>query len=203
MMKSLLSAIFFAPLVMGFAPVSQVNVATSLNSATIDLEPIVNYYDPLNLVGQDAFLRQTETKHSRVAMAAVVGYCVQSNFHWPAMFPSTELGLTAKATDMMAFSTMSLHHFVVLSCLLLLSFKVYQTSDNVGILNCSCLFKCTCQKYQTYVGNISDRVSNCSCLFKCNCQKDQSISNCSCLNKCNCQKGQNMSNCSCLNECTC
>ena len=112
-MKSLLSAIFFAPLVMGFAPVSQVNVATSLNSATIDLEPIVNYYDPLNLVGQDAFLRQTETKHSRVAMAAVVGYCVQSNFHWPAMFPSTELGLTAKATGKLICRGLS--YFIKLS----------------------------------------------------------------------------------------
>jgi hypothetical protein len=119
-MKFLLSALSFAPLAMAFAPVSQVNVATSLNSAKGDLEalaadlnPIVNYYDPLNLVdidiysqGQDAsigFLRQAEIKHSRVAMAAFVGYCVQSNWHWPwamsldgSSFPSTELGPEAQ-----------------------------------------------------------------------------------------------------------
>jgi len=72
------------------------------------LNPIVNYYDPLNLVdanffdmGQDAtigFLRHAEIKHGRVAMAAFVGYCVQSNWHFPwaqsldgSPFPSIDL----------------------------------------------------------------------------------------------------------------
>lgn len=91
------------------------SVSTSLHETKADLEvlaqelnPIVKFWDPLDLVNAGywgfnqertiGWLRQAEIKHGRVAMAAFVGYCVQSSFHWPwAMtlegdkFPSTDL----------------------------------------------------------------------------------------------------------------
>jgi len=61
--------------------------------------PLLKFYDPLDLASTTiwdntndqsiAFLRQAEIKHGRVAMAAFVGYIVQSNgihFPWPMTF---------------------------------------------------------------------------------------------------------------------
>lgn len=75
--------------------------------------PTIKFYDPLSLAdanfweqGNEAtigFLRHAEIKHSRVAMAAFVGYCVQSNWHWPwsmttdgTPFPAVDIGPEAQ-----------------------------------------------------------------------------------------------------------
>ena len=84
-----------------FAP-SQVGPGknTVLSETIADLEslaeksnPILKYYDPLNLASADfwglgneatiGWLRHSEIKHGRIAMFAFVGYCVQSNFVFP------------------------------------------------------------------------------------------------------------------------
>lgn len=86
--------------VSAFAPNSQLKPKTSLNGGKDDLvaiaskaNPILNYWDPLGLADAEfwnqsneatiGFLRHAEIKHARVAMAAFVGYCVQSNFVFP------------------------------------------------------------------------------------------------------------------------
>merc|ERR1719384_2403204 len=65
------------------------NSVDGLKTLAVELSPIIKFYDPLGLAeadfwgqGSDAtvgFLRHAEIKHGRVAMAAFVGYCVQSN----------------------------------------------------------------------------------------------------------------------------
>ena len=72
------------------------------------MNPVIGYYDPLKLAEKDfwgagnektiAWLRASEVKHSRVAMAAFVGYCVQSNFVFP--YPLTLSGTPHPGTDL-------------------------------------------------------------------------------------------------------
>jgi len=83
-------------------------VQEDLKSLAKSLNPIVGYWDPLRIGGDNKFgegftiweynqertiawFRQAEIKHGRVAMAAFVGYWVQaSGYHWP--FKMTLLG---------------------------------------------------------------------------------------------------------------
>lgn len=121
---------------MGFAPPQATqSSATALNMADFgeentnpsfleldtlarSLNPLIPYWDPLGLaksgdfwgMGNEAtigWIRHAEIKHGRVAMAAFVGYCVQSNFHWGvshtmdgAPFPATSLSPEAQWDSM-------------------------------------------------------------------------------------------------------
>ena len=68
---------------------SEVASQADLKSLAMKLNPIVGYWDPLN-IGDDAskeliaWYRHAEIKHGRVAMAGFVGFLVQSaGVHWP------------------------------------------------------------------------------------------------------------------------
>ncbi|GMI25971.1 hypothetical protein TrCOL_g4596 [Triparma columacea] len=83
------------------APMSPKVSSTQVSETVADLEalaekanPIVKFYDPMNLSESDFYgwgsegtigwLRQSEIKHGRIAMFAFVGYIVHANgIHWP------------------------------------------------------------------------------------------------------------------------
>merc|ERR1719487_2649207 len=90
------------------AGVSMMDVE-GLKTQAKSLNPVVGFWDPLNLSGGEfwgdsnaatiGFLREAEIKHGRVAMAAFVGFIVHSNdirFPW-APFNSVETGLSPQA----------------------------------------------------------------------------------------------------------
>lgn len=118
-MKLALS-LLLAPSTLAFTSNQQARSSVSLSETKADLEslsgklnPVIKYFDPLNLGAAEfwgqsneatiGFLRHSEIKHGRIAMAGFVGYCVQSNFNfpWPMTmdgqpFPSPDLGPEAQ-----------------------------------------------------------------------------------------------------------
>jgi len=105
----------FAPSASSCSRIGAATATTTLGATKSDLEaiaakanPVVKFYDPLNLADKDfwglgneatiGFLRQSEIKHGRIAMFAFVGYVVQSNFVFP--WPQTLSGLAHPAASL-------------------------------------------------------------------------------------------------------
>merc|ERR1712232_1436777 len=78
---------------------SQISDKAGLGELAKKLNPVVGYWDPLN-IGESSpetigWFRHAEIKHGRVAMAAFVGYCLQSNgvcFPWNLQAPIGGVG---------------------------------------------------------------------------------------------------------------
>jgi len=78
----------------------EIKDSAGLAALAKELNPVVGYWDPLNIGGTTpetiGWFRHAEIKHGRVAMAAFVGFCVQSNgIHFPWNLQAPVLGLNA------------------------------------------------------------------------------------------------------------
>jgi len=79
---------------------SEISDKAGLKDLAVKLNPIVGYWDPLN-IGETSpetigWFRHAEIKHGRVAMAAFVGYCVQANgIYWPWNLQAPFAGVNA------------------------------------------------------------------------------------------------------------
>merc|ERR1719199_2266853 len=96
-----------APMARATASV-QMSAVDDLKSLAKEQNPLIGYYDPLNLAmlnmygsgdeGTVGFLRHAEIKHGRVAMAAFVGFIAHANdarFPWDGIAQSVPKGLSA------------------------------------------------------------------------------------------------------------
>jgi hypothetical protein len=83
-----------------------------LEALAVKLNPTVGFWDPLQIMADPSpetigWFRHAEIKHGRVAMAAFVGYCVQSNgicFPWNLQAP---FGVTLQDVPTISFSDIS------------------------------------------------------------------------------------------------